>query len=388
MAMLNSNFNRLNRVYIFPLIEEKLAHFKGDLPLVNLGIGDIALPLSSRIARAICTGVEEMSTSKGIHGYGPAAGYSFLQEAICKEEFAPLGISPDEIFISDGANSDTVNILDLFDGKSTVALMNPTYPAYLDASILRGHTQLLALPCLEENGFSPDLPQGKVSLIYLCSPNNPTGMALSREELQSWVDYALKHKAILLIDNAYEAFITSKEVARSIFELPGALECAIEFRSFSKSAGFTGLRCAYTILPRTVNVEGTSLHTLWMKRQAIKFNGVAYPIQRGAAAVYSPEGRKETQAQIQIYQEGAKLLKGALAQKGLTCYGGVDSPYLWVKTPTGMSSWDFFDHLLERCQILSIPGCGFGEHGEGFVRLSSFTTPETNTLAITRLNGL
>ncbi|MBS0603814.1 MAG: LL-diaminopimelate aminotransferase [Verrucomicrobia bacterium] len=395
MANLNPHFKRLKREYIFPVIEQKLAELKQEFPtaqILNFGIGDIALPLAPSIAKAIADGVQEMTTEKGMRGYGPSNGYAFLREAICAHEFSHLGIAPDEIFVSDGANSDTVNILELFSISNVIGITDPTYPAYLDASILQGQKKIITFPCLPENHFAPLPPQEHCDVIFLCSPNNPTGMAMTQSDLKAWVDYAINEKALLLIDNAYEAFITSKDVPHSIFEIPGAKECAIEFRSFSKSAGFTGLRCAYTILPKTVKArlgrKMLSLHPFWDRRQATKFNGVAYPVQRGAEAVYSDEGKQQTRAQVQLYLSQAARLKEGLSKLGFTCYGGVDSPYVWVKTPEGHSSWEFFDMLLKRCHLICIPGRGFGSHGEGFVRFSSFTTPDKTTLALERLHQM
>jgi LL-diaminopimelate aminotransferase len=395
MANLNLNFNRLKREYIFPVIEEKLERLKADFPdaqILNFGIGDIALPLAPSIANAISEAVLEMATEKGMKGYGPSCGYSFLRQTIADHEFAHWGIAWDEIFISDGANSDTVNILDLFGQSDIIGITDPTYPAYLDASLLSGKHNILFLPCLAENNFAPMPPQKHCDLIYLCSPNNPTGMAMTYAQLKGWVDYALKEEALLLIDNAYAAFITSPDVPKSIFEIPGSKECAIEFRSFSKSAGFTGLRCAYMILPKTVHValEGKKvcLHPFWERRQATKFNGIAYPIQKGAEAVYSKEGQLQTRAQIALYMEQASRLRAGLSELNYTCYGGVDSPYLWVKTPDTMTSWEFFDLLLERCHIICIPGSGFGQNGQGYVRFSAFTTEEKTTLALKSLQLL
>ncbi len=394
MAQINPCFNELKREYIFPIIDEKLAELKSRFPnaeIVNLGVGDIALPLAPSIVQAICHATQEMGTPEGLKGYGPSNGYLFLREAIAKNEFTHLDLSPDEIFISDGANSDTVHIQELFCQSSIVAVTDPTYPAYLDSNLLAGK-KTLSVPCHEATGFCPEPPKSHCDLVYLCSPNNPTGIAMTRSELKKWVDYALREKAILLIDNAYEAFITSPDVPRSIFEIEGAKECAIEFRSFSKSAGFTGLRCAYTILPKsvkgTLNGKEQSIHGLWNRRQAIKFNGAAYPIQKGAEAVYSPQGRKETQAQVHAYLKEAKRFREGLKTLGHTCYGGIDSPYIWWKTPKGLSSWEFFDQILEKCQTITIPGRGFGEHGEGFVRLSAFSTPEKTTLALQRIQNL
>jgi LL-diaminopimelate aminotransferase len=395
MIKLNPHFKQLKREYIFPIIDQKLAELKEEHPdvqILNFGVGDIALPLAPSIGKAITDSVLEMTTEKGMKGYGPHNGYLFLREAIAKNEFSPFGMTPDEIFISEGTNSDTVNILDLFSLSSGVGITDPTYPAYLDSTILSGRKKIISLPCLPENQFAPVPPQEHCDLVYLCSPNNPTGMAMNRSELQRWVDYALREKALLLIDNAYEAFITSADVPRSIYELPGAKECAIEFRSFSKTAGFTGLRCAYTILPKTVKAKlgrkFLSLHPYWDRRQATKFNGVAYPIQRGAEAVYTKEGQKETRAQIALYLEQATRLKEGLKKLGFTCYGGIDSPYIWCKTPEGTSSWDFFDLLLKKCHLISIPGRGFGSQGEGYVRLSAFTTQDKTTLALERLHHL
>jgi LL-diaminopimelate aminotransferase len=395
MANLNPHFKRLKREYIFPIIEQKLAELKKEHPhaqILNFGIGDVALPLAPKIASAIAEAVSEMATPEGMRGYSPSSGYPFLQEAIAAHEFAKLGITPEEIFISDGANSDTVNILELFGMSNVIAITNPTYPAYLDVSLLQGYKKILFLPCLPENNFAPIPPQEHCDLIYLCSPNNPTGIAMTKTQLTAWVEYALKHEALLLIDNAYEAFITSSDVPRSIFEIARAKECAVEFRSFSKSAGFTGLRCAYTILPKTVRAKSgkqtLSLHPFWNRRQATKFNGVAYPIQKGAAAVYTQEGQEQTKAQVALYLSSAKRLKEGLTQIGLTCYGGIDSPYVWVKTPEKMGSWEFFDLLLKRCHLLSIPGTGFGQLGEGYVRFSGFTTPDQTTFALERLHRM
>jgi len=395
MVKLNPHFKSLKREYIFPIIEQKLAELKKenpDIKILNFGIGDIALPLAPSIAKAIVNGVEEMTTEQGMRGYGPHNGYLFLREAIVKNEFSHLNLTPEEIFISDGANSDTVNILDLFSLSSVVGVTDPTYPAYLDSTIISRRKKMVLFPCLPENRFAPLPPNEHCDLIYLCSPNNPTGMAMTRGELQRWVDYALKERALLLFDNAYEAFITSSEVPRSIFELPGAKECAIEFRSFSKSAGFTGLRCAYAILPKSVKAQlgrkFLSLHPYWDRRQATKFNGVAYPIQRGAEAVYTKEGREETRAQVALYLEQARRLNKGLKKFGFTCYGGIDSPYIWWKTPDGQSSWEFFDILLKKCHLVSIPGRGFGSYGEGYVRLSAFTTQDKTTLALERFQQL
>ncbi len=389
--MLNPQFDELKREYIFPIIEEKLKALQQSSPVtpLNLGIGDIARPLAPVVAEAICAATQEMTKPEGLRGYGPHQGYLFLREGIISEELQGLGITADEIFVSDGINSDAVGVQDLFDTSCVIGILDPTYPAYLDATILSGKKNIQLIPCTLENGFRPQPPPAHCDLIYLCSPSNPTGVALTRDDLGAWVAYAKKEKAILLFDHAYAGFVTSEDVPKSIFEIPGAKDCAIEFRSFSKTAGFTGLRCAYAVIPKTVlgslNGTMTSLHSLWNRRQAAKFNGVAFPIQKGALAVYSPQGQKETRAQIESYLQEASKLKKGLQALGHTCFGGVDSPYIWWKTPKGMSSWEFFDHLLQMCHLICIPGSGFGKSGEGYVRLSSFILPETTNLALTRL---
>lgn len=387
MARLNSYYKKLKREYIFPIIEGKLIELKKkhpSTPIINLGVGDIAQPLAPSIAQAICLATQEMATSQGFKGYGPSDGYSFLKEAIVKHQYANLGISSDEIFISDGTNSDTANIQELFSLKNKVGILDPTYPVYLDTNIMAGRfSNILFLPCTQDNHFCPLPPKEHCDMIYLCTPNNPTGVALTRSHLMKWVAYAKEENAVLLIDNAYEAFITSPDVPKSIFEIEGAKDVAIEFRSFSKSAGFTGLRCAYTVLPKTVH-QG-KLYPLWKKRQSTKSNGVSYPIQKGAEAVFSPQGKKETQAQVQSYLTEAKRLKQGLTHKGYTCFGGDDSPFIFWKTPNNLSSWAFFDLLLDKCHIISVPGSGFGQYGEGYVRLSAFTTPEISTLALEKI---
>lgn len=393
MSKVNPNFSSIQREYIFPVIERKLAELRQrrpDASIINLGIGDVALPLAPTIVDAICQAVQEMGVQESIRGYGPSEGYLFLRQAIAEHEYAHLGISPEEIFISDGINSDAVNILDLFHLQGCIGIPDPTYPAYLDSSVMEGwKDKIIFLPCREEHGFAPQPPQEHCDLIYLCSPNNPTGVALTREQLTAWVDYARRNKAILLYDNAYVAFITSSSVPKSIFEIEGAKEVAIEFRSFSKTAGFTGLRCAYTVLPKSVkgelNGHALSLHALWKQRQNTKFNGVAYPIQKGAEAVYSQKGQMQTKQQVASYLTQASILREGLIKMGYTCYGGVDSPYIWWKTPQNLASWEFFTLLLERCHLITIPGKGFGAHGEGYIRLSAFTS---NAHALETLNRL
>lgn len=388
MVQLNTHFKKLKREYVFPIIERKLLEVREKHPhfaFVNLGIADVALPLVPTVAEAICQATKEMTTKA--RGYGPSEGYLFLREAISQKCYGGLGISPEEIFISEGTNGDSTNILELFGPKCKIGIADPTYPAYSDAAIISGRlSKVTLLPCTAETQFSPVPPQEHLDLIYLCSPSNPTGVAMNRTELQAWVDYARREKAILLLDNAYEAFVTSPNVPRSIYEIEGAQEVAIEFRSFSKSAGFTGLRCAYTVVPKAI--ENGTLNAMWLKRQSIKFNGVSYPIQRGAEASLSPQGLQETKAQVQQYLDQGSVLCQGLQKLGFSCVGGRDAPFIWWKVPSGKTSWQFFDEILERCHLISIPGRGFGQHGEGFIRLATFTTPDQAQLALERLCAL
>jgi LL-diaminopimelate aminotransferase len=388
MARLNSYYKKLSREYIFPIIEEKLSELQKkspqDIP-INLGVGDIALPLAPSIAHAICKATQEMTTNP--RGYGPSDGYLFLKEAILKNQYAHLGISTDEIFISDGTNTDAASIQELFSLNNIIGILDPTYPVYLDTNIMAGRSsKIRLLPCTKDNGFCPSPPQEHCDVVYLCTPNNPTGVAFTRAALKEWILYAQKEKAILVIDHAYDAFVTSPDVPQTIFEIEGAKDVAIEFKSFSKSAGFTGLRCAYTVLPKSVH--NGELHPMWKKRQSTKSNGVSYPIQKGAEAVFSSQGRQETRAQVAAYLEEAKRLKEGLTKMGYTCFGGTDSPFIWWKTPQNLTSWEFFDLLLDKCQIISVPGSGFGKHGEGYVRLSAFTTPNLSTLALEKICNL
>jgi LL-diaminopimelate aminotransferase len=390
MVQLNSHFKKLKREYVFPIIERKLAEAREKHPhlsVVNLGVGDIALPLVPSVAKAICDATQEMTTRSGMRGYGPSEGYSFLKEAISQKCYAGCDISPDEIFISEGTNGDATNIQELFSTKCKIGIPDPTYPAYLDSAIIGGRlSKVTLLPCSEENGFCPAPPKEHLDIVYLCSPNNPTGVAMTRVQLKAWIDYAKRENALLLLDNAYEAFVTSPEVPRSIYEIEGAKEVAIEFRSFSKSSGFTGLRCAYTVVPKAI-IQG-KMNTMWLKRQSIKFNGVSYPIQRGAEASLSPEGVKETRRQVQQYLQQGKILNNGLIKLGFSCVGGLDAPYIWWKVPKGKTSWEFFDEILEKCHLISIPGRGFGRHGEGYIRLSTFTTTDQAQLALDRLCAL
>lgn len=386
VAKTNPFFQNLTREYIFPQIEEKLAAFRAKHPqnqLINLGVGDVALPLAPSLASAIQQATEEMTRPEGRHGYGPSEGYPFLREAVCTHEYARYGLTPQEIFISDGTNSDAANIQELFDSSITVGIPDPAYPAYLDANVMAGK-KILFIPCTQEKGFCPEPPKEKVDLVYLCSPSNPTGVALGKRDLKIWIDWARRNSAILALDNVYNCFATSSDIPPSIYAIEGAKEVAIEMRSFSKMAGFTGLRCAYMVIPKELH---TPLHPLWVRRVNSKSNGVAYPIQKGALAYYSPEGQRETRAQIAIYQVAAKILREGLKKLGFSIYGGENAPYIWWETPAPHSSWQFFDLLLERCQLLAIPGSGFGKQGEGYIRLSCFTEPSVAEEALKRIRS-
>ncbi|NDD58802.1 MAG: LL-diaminopimelate aminotransferase [Chlamydiae bacterium] len=394
MVKSNPNFFELKREYIFPVIEKKLFEHTAKYPLaevINVGIGDISLPLAPIVASAISAAVEEMSLTTSMKGYGPSEGYSFLREDIAKHEFEIVNISPEEIFISDGINSEIAYVLELFDPSARVAIADPSYPVYKDSSLIAGKSITL-MPCLEENDCLPLPPKNAVDLIYLCTPSNPTGTAMNKKALARFVAYAQEHSAIILYDNAYAAFIHSEDVPKTIYEIPGAEQVAIEFRSFSKSAGFTGLRCGYTIVPKTITVDSLegkmALIQLWRKKVSIKSNGVSYPVQRGAQSCFTLEGKAQIDAQIKAYKSSATALRNGLENLGYMCYGGKDSPFIWWKIPTGYTSWEFFDILLEKCHIIAIPGSGFGKYGEGFIRLSAFTSLSKVHIALDRIQTL
>lgn len=396
MSRLNSHYLKLKREYIFPLIDKKLYDLKQKHPnaeVLNFGVGDIALPLAPSIIQAICKATEQMGKSEYIQGYGPSEGYPFLREVIAAHEYAPFSITPEEIFISDGINTDISNIQELFASDTIFGIPNPSYPVYLDVNIMAGRSsKIVTLPCNKDSGFVPKPPYVHCDVVYLCSPNNPTGIAMNKQELTEWIDYAKKENAILLYDNAYSAFIRSRDTPLSIYEIDGAKEVAIEFKSFSKNAGFTGLRCSYSVFPKQVTGkirnQKISVHTLWQRRQNTKFNGVSYPIQRGAEAVFSEVGKTETRSQVSSYLEQATLFRQELQTMGYQVYGGLDSPYIWWETPKGKTSWDFFDILLEKCQLIAIPGQGFGSKGEGYIRLSAFTTQDKVKEALKRIQSL
>lgn len=398
MTHINDNFLKLSGNYLFSDIARRVNTFKAGNPdarLIRLGIGDVTLPLPQACIEAIHKAADDMSQSSSFHGYGPEQGYGFLREAIAENDFTRRGINitADEIFISDGAKSDTGNITDIFDNNNTVAVTDPVYPVYVDSNIMSGRREIIKLPCTEQNGFIPSLPEKKADIIYLCYPNNPTGTTLTRRELKKWVDYAIANGSTIFFDAAYEAFIREDDIPHSIYEIEGARRCAIEFRSFSKTAGFTGMRCGYTVIPRDLMAtsytgEPVSVHSLWLRRQSTKFNGTSYITQRAAEAIYSEEGRKQVKANIDYYLGNARIMREGFRKAGFTVYGGTDSPYLWLRTPQGLGSWQFFDRLLHKAHIVSTPGAGFGPSGEGFLRLTAFGKPEDCEEATDRIQKL
>lgn len=400
MVKVNENFVKLPASYLFVDIANRVNRFTEENPnaeIIRLGIGDVTRPLPKAVVQAMQDAAQEMGAAETFRGYGPEAGYAFLREAIAKNDFNSRGvdIQPDEIFVSDGAKSDTGSIGDILSVDNTVAVCDPVYPVYVDTNVMagrageyvegKGWSKIVYMPCLKENDFMPQLPKEPVDLIYLCFPNNPAGIGMNRTELKKWVDYALANHSLILYDAAYEAFITEKDMPHSIFEIEGAKKCAIEFRSFSKTAGFTGTRCAFTVIPKELLVDGVSLNKLWDRRQSTKMNGVSYVIQRGAEAVYSEAGKKEVQENIAYYLNNAKIIREGLAQAGFEVYGGVNSPYIWLKTPEGLSSWDFFDLLLQKTGVVGTPGSGFGLNGEGYFRLTSFNTKENTEKAVQKI---
>lgn len=394
MARINDNYLKLKAGYLFPEIARRVNAFAAehpDAPIIRLGIGDVTEPLPEACRTAMINAVNDMGDRGSFKGYGPEQGYAWLREAIAQHDFQARGcdIDASEIFISDGSKCDCGNILDIFGNDNTIAVTDPVYPVYVDTNVMAGHTgdangrgeygDLVYLPISAENDFTAPIPSEKVDLIYLCFPNNPTGAVATRDHLQAWVDYARSNGSIIFFDAAYEAFITDPAIPHSIFEIEGARDCAIEFRSFSKNAGFTGTRCALTVVPKTLN--GTTadgqyidLWSLWNRRQSTKFNGVSYIVQRGAEAVYSPEGQAQIKALVSFYLENAQIIREKLTEAGLAVYGGINAPYVWVQTPNGLSSWDFFDNLLHTCNVVGTPGSGFGAAGRGYFRISAFNS--------------
>jgi LL-diaminopimelate aminotransferase len=405
VARINDHYLALASSYLFSDIAKRLRAFSEAHPsarLIRLGIGDVTRPLPPAVVRALHDAADEMGRADTFKGYGPETGYQFLTEQIAAHDYGRRGVSValDEIFVSDGAKTDSANIQEIFAAECVVALTDPVYPVYVDSTVMAGragradaagrYDRLVYLPCTADNGFSPALPSRPVDLIYLCYPNNPTGAVLSRERLGAWVEYARRHGAVILYDAAYEAYIRDPEIPHSIFEVDGAREVAIEFRSFSKTAGFTGTRCAYTVVPkdlrgRSASGEPVSLHSLWFRRQSTKFNGVPYVIQKAAAAVYTPEGQEQTREAIDFYMENARIIREGLATLGLTAHGGRNAPYIWVKTPAGLGSWQFFDKLLNEAHVVGTPGAGFGPSGEGYLRLTAFGQRAETVEAIERI---
>ena len=396
MAKINENFLKLEDSYLFSTIAKKVNEFQEKNPdkkIIKLGIGDVTKPIVPEVINAMHKAVDEMETEKGFRGYGPEQGYEFLRKAIVENEYKDLGIGIDEIFVSDGAKCDCGNIVDIFGQDNKVAITDPVYPVYVDTNIMSGGKEnIVYLPVLEKNNFVPELPKEKVDMIYLCFPNNPTGTGITKKELKKFVDYAKENNSIILYDAAYEAFITEKDIPHSIYEIEGAKDVAIEFKSYSKTAGFTGLRCGYVVIPKSVkgyteSNETVSLNKLWNRRTTTKFNGTSYVVQRAAEAIYTENGKKQIQENIRYYLENAKIIKQGLEEAGFVVYGGVNSPYIWLKTPNNMKSWDFFDELLEKANVVGTPGSGFGSCGEGFFRLTAFGTKENSIEAISRIKN-
>ena len=403
MAKVNENYAKLPGSYLFSEIARRTAAYQEANPqakLIKMGIGDVTRPLAPAVIEAMHAAVDDLASAERFHGYGPEQGYDFLRTAIQQGDFAARGvdISADEIFISDGAKSDCGNIGDILSLDNVIAVCDPVYPVYVDSNAMSGRagdydeaaqgwTKIHYMPTTAENGFCPALPQGKVDVIYLCSPNNPTGTVLNAEQLKAWVDYANANEAIIMFDAAYERFIVEEGVPHSIYEVPGAKTCAIEFRSFSKTAGFTGARCGYTVVPKELVRGGQSLNAMWNRRQCTKFNGTPYIVQRAAEAVYSPEGKRQVRETIDYYMTNARIMREALAEAGLKTFGGVDAPYIWLQTP-GIGSWEFFDRLLNEIHVVSTPGVGFGPSGEGYIRLTAFGRREDCEEAMKRLKSL
>ena len=392
MLKINENYAKLKESYLFSEIAHRVSAFSKEHPekkLIRMGIGDVTLPLCDAVVSAMKQASEEMGKAETFRGYGPEQGYDFIKEKI-REYYAKRGVSlsPDSIFISDGAKSDLGNILDIFSKDNTVLIPDPVYPVYVDTNVMDGRKIVFA-DANEKNGFLP-LPDDKTDadIIYICSPNNPTGAVYDREGLTKWVDFAKKHGSVILFDAAYEAFVADKELPRSIYEIDGAKECAIEFCSLSKTAGFTGTRCGYTVVPEELIFGGHSLNKFWLRRQTTKFNGVSYIVQRAAEAVFSDEGQKQIIENINYYRENARIITSAFDELGITYFGGKNSPYIWMKCPDGMDSWTFFDGLLTDAGVVGTPGAGFGENGEGFFRLTSFSNHENTTEAMERFKIL
>lgn len=409
MVNINENFLNLQDSYLFSTIAKKVSEFQKNNPdkkVIKLGIGDVTRPIVPAVLEAMHKAVDDMGKSETFKGYGPEQGYDFLREKIVQNDYRKNGIDIeiDEVFVSDGAKCDCGNIVDILGIDNVVAITDPVYPVYLDTNVMSGRSgkfddktgkyeKMVYIPVTSENSFIPELPETVPDVIYLCLPNNPTGTTLSKQELKKWVEYAKKNKSLILFDSAYEAYISEEDVPHSIYEIEGAKEVAIEFRSFSKTAGFTGLRCAYTVVPKdlkgyTKREEEISMNSLWNRRHGTKFNGVSYLVQKGTEAVYSEEGQKQIKENIEYYMNNAKIIKNGLTEAGYTVYGGVNAPYIWLKVPEGLTSWQFFDKLLNEANIVGTPGVGFGPSGEGYFRLTAFGTKENTIEAIQRIKNI
>lgn len=404
MYQINENYLKLPGSYLFSTIGKKVAAYSAEHPekkIIRLGIGDVTQPLAPAIITALHKAVDEMGNPETFRGYAPDLGYEFLRNAIAKNDYQDRGadIAADEIFVSDGAKCDSGNIQEIFSADSRIAVCDPVYPVYVDTNVMAGRTgtydpktemwsNVIYMPCTEENGFAPELPEERPDLIYLCFPNNPTGSTITKEQLQVWVDYANKEGAVIIYDAAYEAYISEDDVPHTIYECEGAKTCAIELRSFSKNAGFTGVRLGYTVVPKELKCGQVSLHALWARRHGTKYNGAPYIVQRAGEAVYSPEGKAQVKEQVSYYMENARTILEGLKNAGYAVYGGVNAPYIWLKTPDKMSSWQFFDYLLENANVVGTPGSGFGPSGEGYFRLTAFGSHENTAAALERIGKL
>ena len=406
MAFVNENFLKLAPSYLFSEIAKKVAAYKDanpDKKIIRLGIGDVTQPLAPAVIEAMHKAVDEMANSETFRGYGPEQGYDFLRKAILENDFIARGIDLDidEIFVNDGAKSDTGNIGDILSVDNVIGVTDPIYPVYIDSNVMSGRagenkdglwSNIVYMPCNGENDFTPALPQKKVDVVYLCYPNNPTGTVITREQLTRWVEYAIKNDVLIMYDAAYEAYIQDDSIPHSIYEIPGAKQVAIEFHSYSKTAGFTGTRCGYTVVPKDVTAKTAdgkkvSLNGIWLRRQCTKFNGTSYITQRGAEAIYSEAGKQQVKETIAYYMENARIMREAFAQMGIKTYGGENAPYIWVKTPKGMTSWQFFDALLSEANVVGTPGVGFGPAGEGYFRFTAFGQKEDCIEAMERLKA-
>ena len=404
MFQINDNYQKLPGSYLFSTIGKKVAAFtqaNPDKTIIRLGIGDVTQPIAPAIIEAMHKAVDEMAEASTFHGYAPDLGYEFLRNAIVESDYKPKGcnISADEIFVSDGAKSDSGNIQEIFSTDCKIAVTDPVYPVYVDSNVMAGRcgeydsntqtwSNVIYMPCIRENGFVPEFPKETPDLIYLCLPNNPTGTTITKAQLQAWVDYANEKGAVIIYDAAYEAYISQEDVAHSIYECNGAQMCAIEIRSFSKNAGFTGVRLGFTVVPKQLKCGDVSLNAMWARRHGTKYNGAPYIIQRAGEAVYSQAGKAQLKEQVAYYMKNASTIKEGLKEAGYEVYGGVNAPYIWLKTPEGMNSWEFFDYLLEKANVVGTPGSGFGPSGEGYFRLTAFGSYENTTAALERIKAL